>query len=209
MSHDLSLAARAAARLAVDYLRWTQLVPMIVAWAFLLFLVALLALVNFQEQGFTVVEALVVAWDRLPWLPRLDASVVAQPDGTLLLDDQGFRSTVLGLWGGAATVLFLVSQLRALVWGARPPGRFAGRLAVLAAALAAAWCALLAIYLLGSETFHGGLLQWLLLFTGGCLAVGLVSLYSLGIAHVLELASDGLRSGATVNAVGQGVGRDA
>jgi len=208
MSNDLSLAARAAARLAVDYLKWTQLVPMIVAWAFLLLVVALLALVNFQEQSFTVVEALVVAWDRLPWLPRLDGAVVKGADGTLLLDDQGFRSTVLGVWGGVATVLFLLSQLWALVSGPRPPARFAGRLAVLAGALAAAWCALLAIYLFGSETFHGGLWQWLLLFTGGCLAVGVVSLYSLGIAQVLELVSDGLRGGGTVNALGRRGGRD-
>lgn len=193
MPRDLALIVRSLARLAVDYFKWSQLVPMIVAWGFLLFAVALLAMVNFQERSFTIVEALVGVWERFAWLPRLDAAVVSEADGTLRLNDEGFRSTVLGLWSGTAALLFMLGRVRSWIWG--PPERPAGfprRMTWVAAALAVVWGTLLLIYLFGAAAFQGGPLSWILLFTGTCLAVGVVSAYSLGVAFVLDLVSDGL-----------------
>jgi hypothetical protein len=39
---------------ALGYFRWTQLVPMLMAWSFLLIMLGALVLVNFQEETFSV-----------------------------------------------------------------------------------------------------------------------------------------------------------
>jgi hypothetical protein len=52
-----------------------------------------------------------------------------------------------------------------------------------------------AIYLLSSETFHDGIVRWLLTFAAMCALPVIVSMYSLTVAHVLGHLSDRLAEG--------------
>jgi hypothetical protein len=208
MNADLDRILRSLAGLFVDYVRWSQIVPMLVAWSFLLLALSTLALVNFQEQGFTAVELLGTLWERYAWLPRLDEAVVSQPDGSMTLDGDGFKRVVVSAWAGISLVLLVLGWLGHVTFGEPQPRSFRRKLIWPLIGAVVVWAALLAVYLFGSETFHGGAAGWVLMFTGACAAVFVVSVYSLGVGHVLgqmrrtieagpdgETAADVIRSG--------------
>ncbi len=185
MNADLDRILRSLAGLFVDYVRWTQLVPMLVAWSFLLLALSTLALVNFQEQGFTVVELLTTLWERYAWLPRLDEAVVSQPDGSMTLDSDGFKRVVVSGWASLSLVLFVLGWVARAAFGEPRPRSFKWKLLWPLLGAVVVWAALLAVYLFGSETFHGSAATWVLMFTGACAVVFVVSVYSLGVGHVL------------------------
>lgn len=56
---------RIALGLALDYFRWTQLVPMIVCWSFLLLMVGAILLASFQQQSFDLIERGLVLYERV------------------------------------------------------------------------------------------------------------------------------------------------
>ena len=185
--------------LVLDYVRWTQFVPMLVAWAFILLGVGMMALVNFQETGFTVVEWLVATWERYPWLPRLGEAVDTTESGGLRLDGDGFREVVLAGWAGISAVLLVLSLARRALFGPADPMPFRRKLGWLVAALALIWLALAGIYLLGSETFHGPPWHWFLGFTLACGGLFVVSAYSLAWGHFLGWVQEGLRRASDEN----------
>lgn len=187
MNADLDRILRSLAGLFIDYLRWTQLVPMLVAWSFLLLALSMLALVNFQEQGFTAVELLATMWERYAWLPRLDEAVVSQPDGSMMLDDDGFKRVVVRAWASLSLVLFVLGWVWRAAFGTAQPRSFRWKLVWPLLGAVVVWAAFFAVYLFGSETFHGSAASWVLMFAGACAAVFVVSVYSLGVGHVLGL----------------------
>jgi hypothetical protein len=194
VTSDLKLAGRTLAILGLDYLKWTQLVPMLVAWAFLLLALGMLALVNFQETGFATVEGLVVLWERYPWLPRLDGAVDPTENGGLTLNEEGFREVVVNGWIGISLVLFLLSLARRAAFGPIDPRPFRRKLAWLLLPLALVWLTFAGTYVFGSETFHGPAWHWFVGFTVACGLVFAVSTYSLGVGHVVGLMQEALRS---------------
>jgi hypothetical protein len=194
MTSDFREILRTIVALFIDYVRWTQFVPMLMAWTFILLALALMALVNFQEQGFTVVERLVILWDRYPWLPRLDGAVDQTETGGLTLNDEGFRGVVVSAWAGVSLVLFLLSLLRQAVFGPASPVPFKKKLRWTLLPAGLVWLGFVGTYLFGSETFHGGPLLWLFGFTVACGLVVAVSAYSLGVGTVLGQMRDAVRS---------------
>jgi hypothetical protein len=186
--------------LAIDWLRWTQLVPMVLAWAALLGGLAVFAFVNFQSQGLDVIEALQGWWARHEWLPR-----VALPegrsgdDGSWQVVGEDFRRPVLAVWGWLSVGLWLLGMAWQFVSGPRPPWPLRRKFKVALLAAAVAWALFVAIYLVSSQVFHGSLLQWLLTFCVLCLLPVLVSCYALTVAHVLERLS-GLVAGQSQQA---------
>jgi hypothetical protein len=181
--------------LLVDYFRWTQLTPMILGWAVLLGALLLFAFVNFQAEGFTVLEALAKLWERYPWLPRIEDPGTTGEDGAWHIDGENLRGPVLAAWGVISMVFWGMACLWQAVFGARAPWSLRRKLKVALGAAAAAWLAFVAIYLLSSETFHGSPVRWLLTFAVMCALPVIVSAYSLTVAHVLGRLSDRLAEG--------------
>jgi len=177
---------RTVLALFIDWVRWTQFVPMLMAWAFILLALGLMALVNFQEQGFTVVERLVILWDRYPWLPRLDGAVDSTETGGLTLNDEGFRQVVVTGWAGISVVLFLLSLLRQAIFGPGELVPFTRKLRRTLLPVGLVWLGFVGTYVFGSETFHGGPVIWLFGFTAACALVLAVSAYSLGVSSLVD-----------------------
>lgn len=194
MSSDLKLAGRTLVILGLDYLKWTQLVPMLVAWAFLLLALGLMSLANFQTQGFAAVEGLVVLWERYPWLPRLDGAVDPTETGGMTLNEEGFRQVVVNGWIGISLALFLLSLARRALFGPMDPRPYRRKIAWLLPPLALVWLAFAGNYLFGSEPFQGPAWHWFLAFSVACGLVFAVSAYSLGVGHVVGRVQEGLRS---------------
>jgi len=78
------------ATLAIDYLRWTQLAPLITIWAFGLAMLAAMLFITFEEQSWDALGSL------LEWIAGLEP--FNGPAGNWMLT-----------FGGLALVLFLVN----------------------------------------------------------------------------------------------------
>jgi len=182
--------------LAIDYFRWTQLVPMITAWAFLILMVAAMLLVNFQQQSFSMIEWGATTFECVfgangPAPAVIEAGAEAEvaegTDGAIRFSDEDFMPWVLRAWAVLALAGWLLGMLRALLFGPREPMRLKRKL-VLAAVPAGASVALFALaYFFGSEEFHGSAVGWMLMFAGFPLGVWLVSAYSLAVTHGLDI----------------------
>jgi len=188
---------RAVVGLAIGYLRSTQLVPMLVAWAFLLLALGLMSLVNFQDTGFTLVEQWVVIWDRYRWLPRLEGAVTPTESGGLALDDEGFRRVVVSGWARLSFLLFLLSLAGQALFGPRRRMPLRRKFLWLLPPVALVWVAFAGNYLFGSAPFQGSAWSWFAGFTLACLLVTAVSVYSLTVVHILGRVREAIRTPAS------------
>lgn len=190
---------RILAGLAIDYFRWTQIVPMITAWAFLLVMLGAMLLVSFQQQSFSLIEWGVINFERVfgptgvesPAMPDSGppprTESVEDADGAIRFSDEDFMPWVLRAWSVVALLGWLAGMLRAKLFGPRAPMRLKRKLAVAAIPAAACVALFLVAYFFGSEAFDGSGFGWLLLFAGFPLGVWLVSAYSLAVAHALDI----------------------
>ena len=198
---------KALASLALDYLRWTQLVPMLFGWTFLLLLVGALLLTNFQDASFSLVERGMAVYERVigPLEPApepgpeasepvdgdtdtdTDASAEPETQPSVRFSEEDIMPVVLRGWALLALVGWLFGVLRSMLFGPRDPARLAPKLRI--AAYFAIGCSGLmwVAYLLGSETFNGGPIGWALLFTGIPFGVWLISAWSMGFGHVIGI----------------------
>ncbi|MDX1626976.1 MAG: hypothetical protein R3323_10715 [Wenzhouxiangellaceae bacterium] len=197
--------ARTTAAFVLDYLRWTQVVPMLFAWIFLLAMVAALLLTNFQEQSFALIERAIMAWER--WFGPIDTgSPPAEPvadaggDGTgaVRFGDENLMPLILRGWALLALAGWVLGMARELLFG--PRRRWSLRAKLWMAGVPAAICSglMLAAWSFGGSTFHGPFLGWLAMFLGLPLAVWLVSAWSLSLGHVLDIAIQRLHGGGSV-----------
>lgn len=194
------------AGLALDYFRWTQLVPMIMAWTFLLLMVAAMLVVNFQQQSFGLLDAGVRLYERFagPLEPvdagpsaAADPATAGEPErdpgaGEVTFDEGDVEPLVLKIWGVVALAGWLLGMAWRLLFG--PPPRLSLKRKLAFAALACSACTglFLFAYLFGSEEFNDPLVQWLALFIGIPAVVWCVSAYSLGISAAVDLAKRGI-----------------
>jgi hypothetical protein len=170
---------------------------MVMAWAFLLIMVAALLVTNFQQQSFSLFEWGFTTYERIfgpvPTEPEAAAAPQDRAPQEALEDNEGVRLSeaelepwILKIWAGLALLGWLLGLLRSWLFGPREPMSLGRKLAW--AALAAAVCSALCFvaWLFGSESFHGGPAGWIALFTGAPALVWCVSAWALSIGHLLD-----------------------
>lgn len=191
---------RVLAGLAIDYLRWTQLIPMITAWTFLLLTVGAMLLVSFQQESFSLIERGAAGYERIFGSIEPEQSAerpasetesedrsVAAGDAAVRFSSEDFMPWVLKAWAIVALAGWLLGMLRTRIFGPREPIDLRRKL--LLAAVPGISCVVLfgLAYFFGSEEFHGSTLGWMLMFTGFPFGVWLVSAYSLAVTHGLDI----------------------
>ena len=188
---DVLLTLRTLAGVALDYLRWTQLIPMLAVWSLMLGFLLILLLISFQTQAFIWIEAAFERWPRLPELLEsaanrfADQTSDADSQGALRFSGEDFRPYLYILWAGLALLFQLAGALRGWMFGHRPRPPFSHW--ILRTAMLAAVCSLgfFVAFLFGEVPFQGGVEAWWPMFIGLPLIAWLVSVYSLGVSYVL------------------------
>lgn len=183
----------------LGYLRWTQLVPMLVAWVFLLIMVGAMLLVNFQEQSFALAEQGLGLYERVfgPLEPGETAAPQAPPDQAPAADGDSASGAVhfsgddivawlMPYWLFASLAGWLLGGLRSMLFGPRPGMPLSRKLVIAAAAAALCSVGFFVSWLFGSEAFEDNPLGWVALFLGMPFLVWLVSAWCLSIAHLLD-----------------------
>lgn len=177
---------RQLAGLALDYLRWTQMLPMIAAWTLFGLMIAALLLTNFQDAAMPLTGRVLLLVERL--FGPLDGNEFGQSDdaGALHFTEEDILPFVYRTWALLALAGWLLGMIWRARFGARPPVPLRRKLirAAIAASVGVGLCLL--SWGFGSETFHGGAIGWLALFFGAGLAVWLVSAYALSVSALID-----------------------
>ncbi len=176
---------RAILRLAIDYFRWTQLLPMLAAWGFLLLGLFAIALTSFEDQATALLEAFFAVFGAVYRLLPDSLTGVAE-DGSLRLSGDDLISALSWAWfvlsGIAMIVNWLVGERLRPDFLATLSGRIktAGFLAAGVSVL------VLVIRVLVPENFGGPITAWLPTLIGGPLIVWIISVYSLSVSAALS-----------------------
>lgn len=187
---DMPLALRLIVQHGFGYLRSTQVLPMIVAWAGIWGILAAFAFVNFQEESLTVLSALGALQDRLAWLPTPGPLGTTAEDGSFMLDEEDVRKIVVTYWGMLSAALYLVSVIIVRVRGSRPAWALRRRLGIAVALGVATLATFVALFAFSTQPFQGSTANWFMVFLAlSALPVG-VSLYSLTVTYLIDRTRD-------------------
>jgi hypothetical protein len=169
----------------LGYLRWTQLVPMLLVWSLGVVMVLALTFINFQTQAVPALVKLLEWLVRLPLIGERIALWLAGDGDGLRVKSTDFEFFVVSGWA-VVSLLFMLAGLLLSAWlGPFRPWTLKRKLAVAAAAAVVLLGGMLLNYYLVPDNFNGTALDWTLNFSLICLLVFAVSAYSLSVAHFL------------------------
>lgn len=176
------------ATLVIDYLRWTQLTPMLTVWGFGLLMLAALLFVNNQEQTFDTIFAVLEWIAGLPVIgDRFTAWMESQAgnDGTISLGGSDLKAAALKAWSLISLVFMLIALSVSWIFGPFKPWSLKRKLGITALCCGALLAAFISLYFANPEEFNGPFENWLLTFGGIALILFVVSAWCLSIAHLL------------------------
>lgn len=191
MAAEASNPLKLAVTLAIDYVRWTQLSPLVTIWAFALAMLAVMLFVNNEEQGWDLVSSL-THW--IAGLPLIGDSFAARmeslagEDGSIHISGHEFKAVALKAWGFLSLVFMVLALAANRLLGPFKPWSLKRKLGTAALCCLAMTAGYAAVYFANPGLFNGPASQWMLTFGGISLVLFIVSAWCLSIAHVLGLA---------------------
>ena len=185
--------------LGLDYLRWVSLTPMILVWALYLVLVFLMIYANFEgsfydglERGYEIYSE---RFGPIAWVEEGEAAfereqvtrtVEATPEESEEFDISALFQLIMKVWAIVALVAWLLSILRGMVFGPRPPRTLGQKLKLMLLAVIGGWAILFLTAMFGSTKFEGGVSGWIVWFSVLALIVTIVSVVTLIVGQAFE-----------------------
>jgi hypothetical protein len=185
-SHSrFDLVARSVTGLILGYIRWTQLLPMILAWTFLLLVLGVMFLSVFMNEVPSLMEASLNWLVQAGWLQKpAHEALLAEPQA-LRFDHHDIREFVIRAWTGLAGVLLVLSMIIRKLFGPTEPLPYWVKIAIVMLLAVIVFLGALGIYQHKPELFQGAFGSWLAIFVGGPMVVLLISVCSLTVSHML------------------------
>lgn len=191
MNSEVANLLKLIAMLAIDYLRWMQLTPLVTIWALGFGMFAGILFFNNQEESLTALATLSQWIAGLPLVgERLDAWLYssAAENGLNSPASGGLKAAALTAWSALSLVFMLIALAVNWWFGPFKPLSLKRKLAIMAMCCVATLAGFIVLYLADPDKFNAPLGNWLLTFSGITLFLLLVSAWCLSIAHVLGLA---------------------
>jgi len=181
-----------AGSLVIDYIRWSQLAPMITMWFFAVLMVFVLYFVNHQDETVNGMAAVagwvakmpVVGPQFIEWIENR-----ATDDGVLHFGGDDFKVAAMKIWVILSLVLMVIGWFARLLFGPFQPLTLKRKLGFAGLGSLVLMAGFLGVYYLNPGLFNGTATQWTLNFAGITLLVFIVSIWCLSIAHALGLFS--------------------
>lgn len=171
--------------LGLDYIRWTQLTPMLLAWGFALLMLVLLVFVNFQQQTFSAMEYVMQWLTQLPLLGEYFTALLSAEDSEVNISMDDLKGYALRGWF-FLSLLFMLADMAVSAWlGPFQPSTLKRKILYVGFGCLLLLAGFVLIYFTGSEVFNGSMAGWMFNFSLWTLLVFLGSVYSLSVSHVL------------------------
>lgn len=179
--------------LAIDYLRWTQITPMILMWAMVLGMIFILFFVSHEDAAWSMVGALTKWIASLPWIgPKFVAFMELQAEDGVISPDIGaidFKSAVLWVWGGISLIFMATAWVAGLFLGPFKPWTLKRKLGTAALACTIVVAIMMVLYFLDPETWNDGPLRVAFSASGMAFVMFIVNAWCLSVSHALGLVS--------------------
>jgi hypothetical protein len=197
---DFFIIVKLLAKLGLDYVRWTQFVPMILGWAFALLMTLGILLVVFQGGIDTLLERTEPAVERiLGPAPGTGTNGISSGDGPgLQFTEDDIVPWVLRVWGWLAFAGWIVSILRTMLFGPRTPWSLRRKIKIAGAGAGSLAGIILTAYLLIGDLSGNTLPQLMVPFILLPAGLWIVSIWSLSVSRFIDFLQ------ATIDRLGNG-----
>lgn len=178
------------ATLVIDYLRWTQLAPLVMIWAFGIAMLLAMLVVNFEEQSWAALDSLFQWLAGLPLIgERFTAWLesMAGEDGAIQLGGNDIKAAALKAWSVLSLAFMLLALAVNWAFGPFKPWSLKRKLGIAGLCCLGLLAGFVAVYFADPEPFNGPAGQWMLTFSGIALLLFVVNAWCLSIAHALGL----------------------
>lgn len=187
--------------LGIDYLRWTQLAPLILMWAMVLGLLLALAFVGHQEAAWSLADRLARWLASLPWVgSRFTAWLEAQAqDGTVSahIGMEDLESVVLKAWAALSLGFMVLGWLTGWLLGPFRPWSLKRKMLLALLACLAVFALIMALYFSDRGNWNDPVGKVLFSVGGMSLVLLLATTWFLSLSHALGNLS-GLVAGTGV-----------
>ncbi|MCC5943108.1 MAG: hypothetical protein JJU37_16300 [Balneolaceae bacterium] len=191
LSEDQKVVAKVIAHFTLDYVRWTQLVPMVLGWAFAIIMVLALLLVAFQGEIDALLSRAEPTIER--WLGTPPEAVQNEPSGsseTISLNEDDIMPWIYRIWGGLAFIGWIFSMVRTKIFGPKPARRLRRKI-FLAGMASLIFVALLTFGTLVMGGVTGNTrLELMVPFVLLPLLLFIVSTWGISISHIISKIQD-------------------
>lgn len=184
LTGDFILIAKLLVNLVLDYFRWTQLIPMILGWAFAVVMILGIMLIVFQGSIDAFLESSEPVVERI--LGPAPESTNAEEATALHLTEDDIVPRILKVWGWLAFAGWILSIIREKMFGPRPPGRLGRKIRISGIAAGLFTAILLITYLLIGNFSGNTMFELMVPFVLLPLLLWGVSAYGLTISYVID-----------------------
>jgi len=176
--------------LVIDYIRWSQLAPMITMWFFAALMVFMLYFVNHQDETVTgaaavvswVAELPVVGPSFIEWMEKRETD-----EGALHFGGDDFKVVAMKIWVLLSLAMMVTGWVANLIFGPFQPLTLKRKLGFAGLGSLAFIAGFFGVYLLSPGLFNATPTQLTLNSVGIALLLFLVSVWCLSISHMLGL----------------------
>ena len=174
--------------LGLDYLRWTQLAPLITVWLFALAMVAAILVVENLDAIFDAIDS-VLRW--VSGLPVIGEALLAKmeamagEDGRIDLGGQELKAAVLRVWSMASLTFMVLALLVRWFFGPFNPWSLKRKLATVGIACAVWSMAVIGAFALTQGDLEGEGARMFLTFMLQGLVLFAVNAWFVSIAHFI------------------------
>jgi len=181
--------------LGLGYIRWTQLTPMLLTWAFGLLMLLALTFVNFQEQTLSALEYFLEWLMQLPVVGERITPLLSDESTATHMTTSDFKSFVLSAWAVLSLAFMLAGFILSSLWGPFQPWTLKHKILIAGAGVVLLLAGMAFNYFVAPQNFNGEVSAWMLNFSLICLLVFGVSAYCLSVAHFLAYLNEALMAG--------------
>lgn len=180
---DFIVIVKLLVNLVLDYFRWTQLIPMVLGWAFAIVMITAIMLVVFQGSIDSFLESTEPMVERV--LGPTPESTESEEVTGLHFTEDDIVPWILKVWGWLAFAVWILSIIREKIFGPRPPGKLGRKIKVSGIAAGSITIILLIMYLLMGDFSGNTILELMVPFVLLPLLLWGVSAYGLTVSFLI------------------------
>ena len=194
-SRDFIIFGKLISGLVLDYIRWTQLVPMIIGWSFALIMVAGLTLITFQGE----IDSLLTRAE--PYVEQYFGPAPSEPEanetvsnesGIVEFSGDDIIPWILKIWGVLALLGWVIGYFRNKLFGARPAKKLKKKIGIACIAAVLFALAVLILYLMIGGSSGSNNFEIILPFILLPALLMIVSIWGLTVSHVINILLDAI-----------------